>query len=144
MQISRGVAGERLHTITHQPFLLTLRHVRALSEPFDQCRLFLLELGGEMYRCLDLLVNWGKEAFLRADELLDHQAPCQDFQPHQELGGGCRTVVHSSDGVDSEASRGRERALPVSLSCTDLYRLCRRGALPLRALDPNELVAPAA
>ena len=65
-------------------FPLTLRE---MSEPFDECRLFLSELGGEMYGCLDLPASCGKKAFLRAGELLD--------------------VVHSSDGVDGEARRGR-------------------------------------
>ena len=88
-------------------FPLTLRLVREMCEPVNECTLCLGELCGEMYGCLDLLVSWGKLAFFRTGELSDHQTPCQDFQPHQALRGRCGTDVHSSDGVDFEASRGR-------------------------------------
>ena len=54
------------------PFPLTLRHIREMSESFDESWLFLPELGGEMYGCLDLPVSWGKTTFLRAVEVLDH------------------------------------------------------------------------
>ena len=88
-------------------FPLTFRHVRELYVPVNECRLCLAELCGEMHGCLDLQVSWGITAFFLTGVLLDHQAPCEDFQPHQQLRGRCSTAVHCSDGVDFEASRGR-------------------------------------
>ena len=88
-------------------FPLTLRHVLEICEPVNECRLCFLELCGELYGCLDLPVRWWELVFFRTCEFLDQQAPCQDFQPQQALRGRCVTVVHSSDGVDFEASRGR-------------------------------------
>ena len=86
-----GFTRERTEVTIHVlggSFPQTFGHVLEVSEPFHECQLFLCEFGGTMYGCLDLQVCWAKTAF-RAGQVLDHQAPCEDFQPHQKLGGRC-------------------------------------------------------